>query len=139
MITVRIIFSFLLPLATWLMMGAPDLAPRGTLATFAVMAFFELNWIWQRATFLLFRGDEFSYSHVNTILASAALILSLAIGVAVLVSHGMKIDSWRQLTPWASLGWLGCLVLAWILPMLTTSAVEKLPSANDRRKYVDPD
>jgi hypothetical protein len=138
MIAIRLLFSALLPLATWLVLGAPDLAPRGTLVAFGVMAFFELNWLWQRAAFRLFRGDRYTYGHVNTILASAALLLALAIGVAVLVRHGFKIDSWRQLAPWALLGWLVCLVLAWLIPMLTTSAVEKLPSASDRRKYADP-
>ena len=138
MLFVRAIFSILLPLATWLVLGMPSLTPHGTLGAFGVMWFFELNWLWQRVAFRLFRGDRYTYGHVNTIFSTGAALAAIAIGIAVLVVHGFKIDSLRQLGSWTLLGWLGCLVAAWLIPMLTTASVEKLPSAADRRKYEDP-
>ena len=134
----RIIFSFIMPLGTWLLLGTPALSIPGNIMVFSVMIIFELGWLWLRPLSRILRGDQFTYGHVSAVFASLGLGLALAIGFYCFFRHKLSIHSINEIGSPALFGWLVSFVIVWIIPILSSSLVTKLPASSERRKFQDP-
>ena len=79
MIFIKIFLTFALSFAIWLLIGGPGLESAGSLVIFVFLVLHLLVIIWNRATFRLFGGDEFSYVMVTQSINMLSFVYSLII------------------------------------------------------------
>jgi hypothetical protein len=131
----RLVLTFALPLATWLLLKAPDLPSSRERITFGVIVFFQLSWIWMRYVTRAFRGDQYTYGVVISALAGISCLIATVTGVAFLFACRSDQIDLQTINYYLYLVWLLCLVFMWALPIASTSPPERLPQRNDRREF----
>jgi hypothetical protein len=138
MIFIKIFLTFALSFATWLLIGGPGLEAAGSLVIFFFLVLHLLVIIWNRATFKLFGGDEFTYGMVTQSINMLSFIYSLIITFVIFHFYGQSIPSFDSVPKylWGALT-IG-LIGSFTIQMLSTKHVEPLPDRDDRRVFEKP-
>ena len=94
--------------------------------------------IWNRATFKLFGGDEFTYGMVTQSINMLSFIYSVIITFVIFHFYGQSIPSFDSVPKylWGALT-IG-LIGSFTIQMLSTKHVEPLPDRDDRRVFEKP-
>jgi hypothetical protein len=135
---IKIFLTFALPFAIWLLIGGPGLEAAGSLVIFVFLVFHLLVIIWNRATFRLFGGDEFTYGMVTQSINMLSFVYSLIITFIIFHFYGQSIPSFGSIPKylWGALA-LG-LIGSFAIQMLSTKHVDPLPDTTDRRVFEKP-
>ena len=138
MILIKIFLTFALSLATWLLIGGPGLDASGSLVIFAFLLLHLLMIIWNRATFKLFGGDDFTYGMVTQSINMLSFFYSVAITFIIFHFYGQSIPSFDSVPKylWGALT-LG-LIGSFAIQMLSTKHVDPLPDRDERRVFEKP-
>ncbi len=138
MIFIKIFLTFALSFAIWLLIGGPGLESAGSLVIFVFLVIHLLVIIWNRATFRLFGGDDFTYGMVTQSINMLSLVYSLIITFIIFNFYGQSIPSFSSIPKylWGALT-LG-LIGSFAIQMLSTKHVDPLPDRNDRRVFEKP-
>jgi hypothetical protein len=138
MIFIKIFLTFALSFAIWLLIGGPGLEAAGSLVIFVFLVLHMLVIIWNRATFRLFGGDEFTYGMVTQSINMLSFFYSLIITFIIFHFYGQSIPSFSSIPKylWGALT-LG-LIGSFAIQMLSTKHVDPLPELNDRRVFEKP-
>ena len=138
MIFIKIFLTFALSFAIWLLIGGPGLESAGSLVIFVFLVLHLLVIIWNRATFRLFGGDDFTYGMVTQSINMLSFVYSLIITFIIFHFYGQSIPSFSSIPKylWGALT-LG-LIGSFAIQMLSTKHVDPLPDRNDRRVFEKP-
>lgn len=140
MLVIKIILSCLLSLSFWLLYGAPDMRMAGNLAIFGCTVLHLLFIIWNKESFAIFGGDDFTYGMATLGINITSFIWTLVSGWVILYVYGVggSITTIQQVPyiVWGllTLGIIGSL----LIQMLTTNHVSPLPNLDNRRQFEPP-
>ena len=98
MIFIKIFLTFALSFAIWLLIGGPGLEAAGSLVIFVFLVLHLLVIIWNRATFRLFGGDEFTYGMVTQSINMLSFFYSLIITFIIFHCLLIVLESFIELT-----------------------------------------
>jgi hypothetical protein len=138
MIFIKLFLTFVLPFSMWLLMGGPGPETAGSLIIFVFLSLHLLVVIWNRATFKLFGGDDFTYGMVTMAINLLSFIYSSIIGLCIFYFYGLAIPNFSSIPKylWGVLA-LG-LIGNFVIQMLTTKHVDPLPDRDERREFEKP-
>ena len=138
MIFIKIFLTLVLSFVTWLLIGGPGLEASGSLVIFVFLVLHLIVIIWNRSTFKLFGGDEFTYGMVTQSINMLSFIYSVIITFIIFHYYGQSIPSFDSVPKylWGALT-LG-LIGSFAIQMLTTKHVEPLPDRDERRVFEKP-
>jgi hypothetical protein len=138
MIVIKIFLTFVISLAIWLLIGGPGLEAAGSLVIFSFLIIHLLTIIWNRETFKLFGGDEFTYGMVTQSINMLSFIYSLVITFVIFHFYGQSIQSFGSIPKylWGALT-LG-LIGSFAIQIQSTRHVEPLADRDDRRVFEKP-
>lgn len=138
MMFIKLFMTVALPFIMWLLMGGPGPEKAGSLIIFIFLALHLVVVIWNRATFKLFGGDDFTYGMVTMAINLFSFIYSLIVGWGIFYFYGLAIPNFSSIPTylWGVLA-LG-LIGSFVIQMLTTKHVDPLPDRDDRREFEKP-
>lgn len=141
MFLIKFIVTVVVAFAFWLLYGAPNLDEVGNLFIFGCTIVHLFMIVWNRETFKLFGGDEFTYGMAALGMNVATFFWTFIAGILILKFYGDSnhdIARFNQVpNPVWGLLLIG-LVLSLALQIFSTRHVSKLPKIEDRRKFEPP-
>jgi hypothetical protein len=134
----KVIYSLVLPVVVWLLLGAPSLEFSGNLAVLVVLLLHLGALIWYESLFSMVRGDTLTYGMVTqglNILLFA--VCCVGTGVTLFIADG-RIVSPSDVPKFVWGGLILGLLLTISIPLLASRQVRPLPRATDRREFENP-
>jgi len=138
MTIIKVFLSFGLTFAIWLLIGGPGLDSVGTLLIFVFLVIHLLVIIWNRATFKIFGGDEFTYGMVSQSLNMLSFFYSLVITFVIFHFYGKSIPHFDDVPTYLwgalTLGMIGSFTIQGV----SSKNVSRLPERSNRRVFEKP-